>query len=230
MRRRLLNLFDANLYEFVDLGLSVKWATCNVGAEKPEDYGMYFAWGEPDGYYAAYESGSLVIKDKDGNDTNAKSSGFDWTDYKWSNGDSYSITKYCVDSSYGTVDNKTVLEQVDDAAYVSDNTCRMPTYAEIEELITSTTSAWTTNYNNSGVSGMIFKSKVDTNKSIFVPAAGYVSDGSLYDVGSNGYLWSSSLYESDSRYAWHLYFYSSGVYSNYYRRYYGFSVRLVQDK
>ena len=223
----LVHWMRASLYDFVDLGLSVKWATCNVGAEKPEDYGMYFAWGEPDGYYVTNGSSGLVIKDKDGNDTNTKSSGFYWGDYKLCDGSDSTMTKYCTDSSYGTVDGKTVLEQVDDAAYVSDNTCRMPTYAEIEELRTSTTSAWTTNYNGSGINGMIFTSKVDTSKSIFVPAAGRVIEGSLDDVGSYGYLWSSSLNESNSNNAWNLNFNSSGVNSNNNNRYNGFSVRPV---
>ena len=226
----LVHWMRASLYDFVDLGLSVKWATCNVGAEKPEDYGMYFAWGEPDGYYVTSGSSGLVIKDKDGNDTNTKSSGFYWPDYKLCNGSQTTMTKYCTNSEYGTVDNKTVLEQSDDAAYVSDKTCRMPTIDELKELRTGTTSAWTTNYNGSGVSGMIFTSKADTSKSIFVPAAGYVDDGSLDDVGSYGYLWSSSLHESYSYSAWFLYFNSSGVNSNNYGRFSGFSVRAVQIK
>ena len=224
-------LLSISKYEFVDLGLpsGLKWATCNVGAENPWDYGMYFAWGEPDGYYTTNESGSLVIKDKDGVVTNAKSSGFYWGDYQLCNGSDTSMTKYCVNSSYGTVDGKTVLEQVDDAAYVSDNTCRMPTKVELEELMTGTTSAWTTDYNGSGVSGMIFTSKVDTTKSIFIPAAGRVADGSLLDVGSDWYLWSSSLDESYPDNAWHLYANSYSINSYYYLRYYGYSVRAVQE-
>ena len=227
MRRRLLNPFDVSLYEFVDLGLSVKWATCNIGAENPEDYGMYFAWGETDGYYVTGDLDDIVIKDKDGVVSNAKSRGFAWGDYKLCNGSQTAMTKYCTNSSYGIVDGKKVLEQVDDAAYVSDNTCRMPTKAEIDELRTGTISAWTSDYNGSGVSGIIFKSKADNSKSIFVPAAGAVDSGSLEDVGYYCYLWSSSLNESNSYLAWLLYFYSYGVRSDNGYRHAGFSVRPV---
>jgi hypothetical protein len=107
------------LYEWVDLGLpsGLKWADRNVGAEKPEDFGLYFAWGEAQGY-------SGITSEK----------GFYWGDYKFSSGQTSStsttfkgVTKYNTKSASGTVDNKLVLEQVDDAAYQSDNTCRMPT-------------------------------------------------------------------------------------------------------
>ena len=76
-------------HEYVDLGLpsGLLWATCNVGADSPDDYGDYFAWGE----------------------TETKSD-YDWDTYKWCNGSENTLTKYCTKSSYGTVDNKTVLE------------------------------------------------------------------------------------------------------------------------
>ena len=80
-------------HEYVDLGLSVKWATCNVGASKPEEYGDYFAWGE----------------------TQPKSN-YDWNTYKWCNGSNDTQTKYNTKSNYGTVDNKTTLDLSDDAA------------------------------------------------------------------------------------------------------------------
>ena len=84
-----------NNYEYVDLGLSVKWATFNVGATKPEGYGDYFAWGETE------------PKDV-----------YDWSTYKWCNGSSTTLKKYNVDSNRGTVDNKFFLESVDDVATV----------------------------------------------------------------------------------------------------------------
>ena len=204
-----------SLYEFVDLGLpsGLKWASCNVGAEKPEDFGLYFAWGETEGY-------SGITSEK----------GFYWGDYKYSSGQTSStstsfkgLTKYNTKSSSGTVDNLTTLEQVDDAAYTSDKTCRMPTRAELHELTANTTSVWET---LNGVNGRRFISKTNGN-SIFVPAAGGCSEGSVFNVGSYGNLWSSSLIESNSRNAWDLYFYSDGVkmYSN--GRCDGFSVRAV---
>ena len=211
----LVYFMEKTLYEFVDLGLpsGTKWASCNVGAEKPEDFGLYFAWGETEGY-----SGITAEK------------GFYWGDYKYSSGQTSStstsfkgVTKYNNKSTSGTVDNLTVLEQVDDAAYVSDNTCRMPTKTDLEELTANTTSTWET---LNGVYGRRFTSKTNGN-SIFVPAAGYCGNGSVGNVGSYGYLWSSSLYESYSRIAWYLDFNSGSVNVDYYNRCNGFSVRAV---
>ncbi|MBP3353854.1 MAG: DUF1566 domain-containing protein [Bacteroidales bacterium] len=108
--------FEKNPYnghEYVDLGLSVKWATCNVGASSPEDTGYYFAWGE----------------------TSPKST-YDWSTYKYCNGTNKTLTKYCTDSYYGTVDNKTELDLSDDAAHVNwGGNWRMPTHKEFLELI-----------------------------------------------------------------------------------------------
>lgn len=192
-------------YEFVDLGLpsGTLWATTNVGAEKPEDFGLLFAWGE----------------------TKTDGKKFNWSDYKLCGGLSITLTKYNNDSSYGTVDNLTTLEQVDDAAYTSDNICRMPTKAELKELTANTTSTWET---LNGVNGMRFTSKTNGN-SIFVPAAGYCAYGVIHRRSSRGYLWSSSLYESNSEKAWCLSFGSDsmGVGSN--DRCEGFSVRAVKS-
>ena len=204
----MIYLMNKSLYEFVDLGLPSgrKWASCNVGASKPEEYGLYFAWGETQGYSGI---------------TNEKK--FNWGDYKLCGGSNSTLTKYNTNSSYGTVDNKLVLEQVDDAAYTSDNTCRMPTRAELEELTANTTSTWET---LNGVNGRRFTSKTNGN-SIFVPAAGGCDDGSVSNVGSYGFLWSSSLNESSPRRGWCLFFNSDFVSMNNYFRYNGFTVRAV---
>ena len=95
-------------HEYVDLGLpsGTLWATTNVGAEKPEDYGLYFAWGETTGYTGDTNDGYL----------------FDWASYKWCNGDYNQLTKYCYDISSGYngfTDTLTELEPEDDAAYVN---------------------------------------------------------------------------------------------------------------
>jgi hypothetical protein len=198
------------LYEWVDLGLpsGLKWASCNVGATKPEDFGLYFAWGETQGY-------SGITDEKQ----------FSWTDYKLCGGSNSTLTKYNNKSSYGTVDNLTTLEQVDDAAYTSDKTCRMPTYDDFIELTANTTSTWET---LNGVKGRRFTSKTNGN-SIFVPAAGYCSGGSVDNVGSVGFLWSSSLGGFSSRYAWGLYFNSDNVDMSTYYRYFGLTVRAVKS-
>ena len=194
----------------VDLGLpsGTKWANMNVGAEQPEDYGLYFAWGETVGY---------------GSDTSDGRS-FDWANYTWCN-DSYNTqTKYCTDSSYGTVDNKTVLDLEDDAAYVNwGSSWRMPTITEIKELLNNTTSEWTT---VNGVNGRKFTSKTNGN-SIFLPAAGCRYGSELRYRASYGRYWSSSLNESDPFSARRLYFYSESAYPNFIYRFIGFTVRPV---
>ena len=149
---------------------------------------------------------------------------FKWADYKLCGGSSSTLTKYNDNSSYGAVDTLTTLEQEDDAAYVSDKTCRMPTKADFEELTANTTSTWET---LNGVNGMRFTST--NGNSIFVPAAGYCGKGSVDYGGSYGYLWSSSLYESVSRGAWFLYFYSGNMFMNNGIRYYGYTVRAVKE-
>ena len=194
----------------VDLGLpsGTKWANMNVGAEQPEGYGLYFAWGETVGY---------------GSDTNDGRS-FNWASYKWCNGSYTTLTKYCTSSSYGTVDNKTVLDLEDDAAYMNwGNSWRMPTITEIQELLNNTTSEWTT---QNGIKGRKFTSKTNGN-SIFLPAAGYRYGSYLLDQTSGGHYWSSSLDESYPHGARDLYFDSGNAAPSYYYRDYGFTVRPV---
>ena len=191
-----------NGHEYVDLGLSVKWATCNVGANKPEDYGDYFAWGE----------------------TEPKTT-YDWSTYKWCNGSDMTLTKYNTNSDYGIVDNKTTLELSDDAAQVNwGGSWRIPTDAELLELRDQCTWTWTI---QNGVKGYKVTSKKNGN-SIFLPAAGYRRDSSLYYAGSLGYYWSSSLHAYYTSDAYCLYFNSSLVdWGNSSRDNNGHSVRPV---
>ena len=196
--------------EWVDLGLpsGTLWATCNVGAEKPEEYGDYFAWGETTGY----NNGKTI---------------FAWSTYKYCNGSSTTMTKYCTSSSYGTVDNKTELETMDDAVTANwGSGWQMPSIAQCQELINSsyTTTTWTT---QNGVNGRKITSKSNGN-SIFLPAAGYRGDTSLSRAGSGGYYWSRSLRTDNSQYGCSLYFYSSSINPSYDGRYYGQSVRPVR--
>ena len=172
-------------HEYVDLGLSVKWATCNVGASKPEEYGDYFAWGE----------------------TQPKST-YNWSTYKYCNGSYNTLTKYNNSSSYGTVDNKTQLELSDDAARANwGGSWRMPTRAEQGELRENCTWTWTT---QNGVNGYKVTSKKNGN-SIFLPAAGYRDVSSLSNAGSLGNYWSSSLFSGSPSRAYDLDFYSDIV-------------------
>ncbi len=193
----------------IDLGLPSgrKWACCNVGADKPEDYGDYFAWGEV---------------------TPQSDNAYSESSYKWCKGSIYELTKYCTDYELGYngfVDNKTVLDAEDDAAYANwGSGWRMPTESEFEELIGNTTSERVT---QNGVEGYKF---TGTNKgSIFLPAAGFVWDGELYDVGSGGYYWSSTLDESYPVGAWCPYFDSGYVNTSCSYRFSGQSVRPVRQ-
>ena len=197
-------------HDYIDLGLpsGTLWATCNIGADNPEDYGDYFSWGETTGY-------------------NSGKTNFEWSTYKWCNGSYDTQTKYNTSSSYGTVDNKTELDLEDDAAYVNwGSNWRMPSKAQFDELINGsyTTTEWTT---QNGVNGLKITSKTNGN-SIFLPAAGYRNDTSLNDAGSYGYYWSHTLYSSYPYRACSLYFNSS--YFDTYRsnRCGGLSVRPVR--
>lgn len=171
------------LHEYVDLGLSVKWATCNVGATRPDEYGDYFAWGEI------------------GDEVKIR---YNWTTYKYCNGSSNSLTKY----DYYT-DKKSKLDLSDDAAYVNWGTSwRMPTKAEFTELLNSCIWTWT---QSNGVYG--YNVKGPSGNSIFVPASGWIGDsGSVTGANTYGYYWTSERYGGNgSSYnynAYYLYFYS----------------------
>ncbi len=198
-----LTTLSLNGHEYVDLGLSVKWATMNVGANSPEDYGDYFAWGE----------------------TSIKNT-YNWSTYKWCNGSSSTLTKYNTSSTYGTVDNKTQLELSDDAAHVNwGGSWRMPTDAELTELRNNCTWTWTS---QNGVRGYKITSKSNDN-SIFLPLAGYSYDSSLSGT-SYGYYRSSSLLTYSPLNTYGLYFgFNTVLIINDYRtsRYFGHSVRPV---
>ena len=163
-------------YEYVDLGLSVKWATFNVGATKPEEFGGYYAWGETE-----------------------EKENYDWSTYKWCNGGYGTMTKYCIDNSYGTVDNKTVLDPEDDVATVKwGGDWRMPTKAEQDELRNKCSWKWTA---LNGVNG--YKVTGPNGNNIFLPSL----HGNDY-----GCYWSSTLIEYSCIYAYNLCFsFSSGI-------------------
>ncbi len=191
---------------WVDLGLpsGTKWATCNVGATKPEEYGNYYAWGE----------------------TSTKST-YSWSTYKWCNGSSSTLTKYNTSSSFGTVDYKTVLELADDAARANwGGAWRMPTDAKWTELRNNCTWTWTDDYNGTGVAGQIVMSNINGN-SIFLPAAGGRGEDGLSGAGDYGRYYSSSLYQNYVSFAWNVKFDSGSVVRDYGVRYIGHSVRPV---
>ena len=191
--------------DWVDLGLpsGTIWATRNVGASSPEDYGDYFAWGEtaPKDYY-------------------------DWSTYKWCNGVYYQLTKYCTKSSYGYngfVDNKTELDPSDDAACAHYPGGRMPSREQIKELCNSCTWQWT---QRNGVNGQLVTGP--NGNTMFLPAAGNRWHESLYYAGSYSSYWSRTLYSSVPCSAYYLDFLSGNGGYWHYLRYDGFSVRAVR--
>ena len=194
-------------HDYVDLGLpsGTLWATMNVGANSPEDYGDYFAWGET-----------------------APKSVYDWSTYKWCKGDE-KLTKYCTDSFYGYngfVDNKTELDPADDAATANwGSGWRMPSSGQIKEMDENCTSEWTA---INGVDGMLFKSKKN-GASLFLPAAGCRWHSELNYAGTKGGYWSRTLYTGYPGITCGLYF-NSGIvdWINYWGRYNGRSVRGVR--
>ena len=195
--------------EYVDLGLpsGILWATCNVGADTPEGYGDYYAWGE--------------IQPKET---------YNWSTYKYCHGgQNNKLTKYCNNFSYGYngfTDNRTVLLPEDDAATANLGTdWRMPTKEEWQELLQYTTVTWTT---RNGVNGQLFIA--DNGNSLFLPAAGYYSSSYLNLLGDRGHYWSSSLSTIDPTCAYGFGFNSDNSYIyNSDNRCYGLPVRAVRS-
>ena len=175
-----------NNYAYVDLGLSVKWATMNVGSSKPEDYGDYYAWGE----------------------TMTKST-YDWSTYKYYDGSESKLTKYVINDSYGAPDYKTILLPEDDVAHDKwGGNWRMPTIREFKELLDSCSWEWTA---VNSVNGYKVTSRISgyEDNTIFLPATGYRLDSDLDQVGFYGSYWSSSIILGGTGSAWYLNFYSN---------------------
>ena len=198
---------DPGNHEYVDLGLpsGTLWATCNVGADNPEDYGDYFAWGE----------------------TQPKSV-YNWSTYQYCMGSNNTLTKYCNKSIYGYngfTDNLTTLLPEDDAAAANwGGNWRMPTKEEFQELYNNTTVTWT---QQNGVNGRLFTAS--NGNSLFLPAAGDRWDDELHNAGYVGLYWSSSLYSDYPIFAWRFGFNSDNYYMGNRNRYGGLTVRPVRE-
>ena len=194
-----------NGHTYVDLGLpsGTLWATMNVGANNETDTGLYFAWGETQGY------------------TDASTKAFSWEDYKWSNNGSRSdFTKY------NETDGKTQLDLEDDAAAVNwGGKWHMPTEAQCRELFNTDncTNEWTT---VNGVNGRLFTSVIN-GKTLFIPAAGLCGGCIVYNVGHSGYVWTSSLNSTIVSDAWDIFFGSHVRGVGYSYRCFGRAVRAV---
>ena len=194
-------------HSYVDLGLpsGLLWATCNVGATAPEEFGDYFAWGE----------------------TQPKAV-YNWNTYQYCNGSHSNLTKYCTNPCYGNggfTDDLNTLLPGDDAASANwGNDWRMPTKAEWQELYQNTTHIWTT---RNGVNGRLFTAS--NGNSLFLPAAGYGLENRLMGVNIYGRYWSSSLNEVTPYYSWNFIFGWSNCQMDNYCRYGGQSVRAVRS-
>ncbi|MDO4818942.1 MAG: hypothetical protein Q3994_01020 [Prevotella sp.] len=208
--------------EKIDLGVGIKWASFNISATAPTDYGKYYSWGE------------IKIKPF-----------YAWESYQWSaDGTESNMTKY------NSSDNKHRLTSDDDVASQElGGSWRMPTAEEFDKLISGCYWQWFENYRNSGVKGyVVFKAKnnedrgkrnsetisatysLDNDTHIFLPAAGYASKDEFDDIGSNGNYWTSSLSPSASNSAHYIYFDSENIEAGECeKRYYGQSIRPVSD-
>lgn len=183
----------------VDLGLSVKWAPYNVGTDTPEGYGGLFAWGET-----------------------LEKENYSWGTYKYCNGSENTLTKYCTNGSYGTVDGKTVLDPMDDVARLyMGKAWRIPTKVEMDELVEKCT--WTAETLN-GVNG--FRVTGPNGNSIFLPFGGNKYDLTHSNFGSVGY-YSTTSFSEDDNYMPGLCIYSGKQEYLNYARYMGLSVRAV---
>ena len=198
---------ENNTVAWIDLGLpsGLLWADCNLGATKPEEYGNYYAWGET-----------------------ATKQVFDWSTYKYCTVDGEGIiqtlTKYNTSSEYGTPDNLTNLQDMDDAVTASlGNGARTPTKEEWNELISNTTVEWTT---VNGVYGSKFTA--DNGNAIFLPATGLYDGSEPTLAGSYGGYWSSTLHEVYPYCAWYILIFSGDQQMVYYDRARGITLRAVR--
>lgn len=201
-------------HEYVEIA-GLKWATMNVGANSVTDTGLYFQWGDTQGYTAAQV----------GSDSGQKY--FGWADYKYGNGTSSPSATGM--TKYNATDGLTTLEVSDDAAVANwGGSWRMPTTAEFQALGNAVNTAMTASYQGSGVAGLVCTDKTDSSKVLFFPAAGYCRNGNVGNVGKFGYYWSSSLNSSNVQNAYLFRFNDGYVSWNYdINRHCGYPVRPV---
>ena len=199
---------EHNGFEYIDLGLSVNWATCNVGASNPWEVGLYFQWGDIIGY---------TLNDML---NNAKKFDYNREDYKFSEG--YGFTKYDLN------DKKRVLDIEDDAVHVHmGGNWRMPTREECEELIYHCNLTY--GKSNGFYGSLLTQIGCETN-GLFIPMGGTVADSRLYGKGNYGYCWSST---PSSQYTAAYAMNTSKLSAKFvlpYARTYGFPIRGVFSK
>lgn len=227
-----------NGYDYVDLGLpsGLLWATKNIGAETSEDAGLYFQWGDAQGYTAEQVGNGEGLKV------------FNWADYKWNvDGSLGNLSKYIAS------DGKTILDPEDDAAHVNmGDSWRMPTENEFIELCMNTDIylvptegaeiqgtaqessgnasliiSWETEPSSENIKGVKFYKKGDKQTYMFVPVSGRALYTSLQQVGQGSHLWSSSLSSSNVGNAWASVFLANDSSVRNFGRFFGIPVRGV---
>ena len=219
----LLEITEEDLPEgVVDLGLSVNWASCNIGANSPCESGLLFQFGRVDGY--AYNDSLHQFRTKEQNKADTGSQFIP----KTTSGTVYKVGE--------------VLKPADDAAsFATNGKLRMPTAAEIDELLSGTENTWCQctvlgeDHTSHTIYGRLFTSKTDVSKKIFIPAAcSFNGFDSFYTTASNGsvcgYVWSSSVHAVNVNNGFYLYFHSSNCSRDNSGRCDGFSVRGVCSK
>ena len=157
-------------HDYVEIG-GIKWATMNIGASSITDAGLYFQWGDTQGYTAAQ-----VGVDKT----------FDLANYKYSDNGTTAMTKY------NDIDEKANLEASDDAAKVLwGGNWRTPTSQDIDTLIGAVDAEWVVEYQGSGINGVVCIYKVDSSNVLFLPACGVCRDDELQNVNYEGLYWTN---------------------------------------
>jgi hypothetical protein len=192
---------EKHIMELIDLGLpsGTKWASCNIGANKPTEYGDYFAWG----------------------DTSAKSN------YVGRTCETYDLDIFSLKMD-DYVNRRNVLsDNYDAATYIWGERWRIPSGEQAQELIDNCQWEWVINYENSGVNGRLGISKINGAK-IFLPAAGYAQSSNHLMMGDNGGYWTGSPNMVASNRAWSIAFDSNVInVFDHGLRYYGYSIRPI---
>lgn len=161
---------------YVDFGLSsgLKWATCNVGAVNPWDDGLYFSWGNINGY--TYEDGY----------------NFSWEVYRATSGGSLTNNIPSGSNAY------------DAARAILGSSWRIPSDSEVQELIDNTDKEWVTDYLGTGKNGIKVMKKSDHSIFIFIPASGYINGTGRYNYNSSGSYWTTRYNNSNAVYGWEI--------------------------
>jgi hypothetical protein len=202
-------------HDYVEIG-GIKWATMNIGANDITDAGLYFQWGDASGYTASQVGSGSGQK------------AFNWEDYKYATNVSFMSATM---TKYNSTDEKTVLDDDDDAAKAYwGGKWRMPTRSEFITFSYSVNTAWTTNYQDSGVAGVICTYKSDSSKVLFFPAGGGVGNSVITEKNEACCYWSKTRYNSEDNFAYLAYIMSDyrhwGVEQ---RRNAGNNIRAVAD-